>query len=140
VKFTGWVGPSGRRVLFESAAVFALPSYDEALPMSLIEAMAAGIPVVASAVGGIPEAVSDGVTGFLVAPGDIATLQRQLKRLLAEPTLGARVGAAARESVRLRFAPERAVPRLEEVYAAVGLCALAVTPAPLGVAGVKGAP
>jgi glycosyltransferase involved in cell wall biosynthesis len=129
VKFTGWVGPSGRRVLLESAAVFALPSYDEALPMNLIEAMAAGIPVVASAVGGIPEAVSDGVTGFLVAPGDIATLQRQLKRLLAEPTLGARVGAAASESVRLRFAPERALPRLEEVYAAVGLCALVVTPA-----------
>ena len=124
VKFTGWVGPSGKRALLESAAVFALPSYDEAMPVSLLEAMAAGIPAVASAVGGIPEVLSDGVTGFLVAPGDVATLERQLRRLLADPALAARIGAAGRESVRLRCAPERALRRLEEVYAAVGLSAV----------------
>jgi glycosyltransferase involved in cell wall biosynthesis len=128
VKFTGWVGPSGRRALLESAAVFALPSYHEALPMSLLEAMAAGLPAVVSAVGGMPEMVADGVTGFLVAPGDTATLQRLLRKLLLDPALRSRVGAAARESVRLRCAPERAVPRLEEVYAAVGLGTPAAAP------------
>ena len=123
VKFTGWVGPSGKRALFEAAAVFALPSYEEALPISLLEAMAAGVPVVASAVGGIPEVVADGVSGYLVAPGDKASLERSLRRLLLDRALGERIGAAARETARLRFAPERALPQLEEVYRALGLLA-----------------
>ena len=69
--------------------------------------MAAGVPVVACAVGGIPEVVTDGVSGLLVAPGDKATLERHLRTLLIDRTLAARIGAAARESARLRFAPER---------------------------------
>src|SRR5262245_33268991 len=130
VKFTGWVGPSGKRALLESAAVFALPSYDEAMPVSLLEAMAAGVPAVASAVGSIPEVITDGVTGFLAAPGDTATLERQLRRLLLDEPLAARIGAAARESARLRCAPERALRRLEEVYAAVGLSAVSAKHSP----------
>jgi glycosyltransferase involved in cell wall biosynthesis len=126
VKFTGWVGPSGKRALLESAAAFALPSYDEALPTSLLEAMAAGLPVVASPVGGIPEVLVDGVNGFLCAPGDVSSLQRLLRKLLIEPNLGARMGAAARESVRLRHAPERSLARLEELYAGIGLTSFGV--------------
>jgi glycosyltransferase involved in cell wall biosynthesis len=124
VKFTGWVGPSGKRALLESAAVFALPSYAEGMPVSLLEAMAAAVPVVASPVGGIPEVVVDGVSGFLAAPGDVATLTRLLRRLLIDRKLGARIGAAGRETVRLRFSPERAIPKLEEIYADLGLRAL----------------
>lgn len=86
VKLTGWVGPSGKRALLESAAVFALPSYDEALPMNLLEAMVAGVPVVVSPVGGVPEVVVDGVSGFFAAPGDIATLQRLQKNEGSRPT------------------------------------------------------
>jgi glycosyltransferase involved in cell wall biosynthesis len=121
VKFTGWVGPSGKRALFEAAAAFALPSYEAGLPVSLLEAMAAGVPVVACAVGGIPEVVVDGVSGFLVAPGDKARLERALRRLLCERGVAGRIGAAGRESARLRFAPERALPQLEEIYASFGL-------------------
>jgi len=121
VKFTGWVGPSGKRALLEAAAVFVLPSYEEAMPMSLLEAMSAGLPAIVSPVGGIPEVVVDGVTGFLVAPGDTASLQRLLRKVLLDRGLAARIGAAARESARLRFAPERALPKLEEIYAALGL-------------------
>jgi glycosyltransferase involved in cell wall biosynthesis len=130
VKFTGWVGPSGKRALLESAAVFAAPSYDASLPLSLVEAMAAGVPVIASAVGGIPEVVVDGVSGYLVAPGDRSTLARQLRALLVDRALAARIGAAARESARLRFAPERALPKLEEIYAAIGLEGSAAEPSP----------
>lgn len=122
VRFTGQVGPSGKRALLEAAAAFALPSYDEAMPVSLLEAMSAGVPVVASPVGGIPEVVVDGVSGFLAAPGDTATLARLLRRLLLDRDLGARIGAAGRESARLRFAPERTLARLEDLYAALGLC------------------
>src|SRR5687768_11422605 len=121
VKFTGWVGPSGKRALFESAAVLAAPSYDAALPMSLLEAMAAGVPAVAAAVGGIPEAIQDGVNGFLVAPGDAASLARVVRKLLLDRSLAARIGAAGRDSVRLRYAPERALPKLEAIYAAMGI-------------------
>jgi glycosyltransferase involved in cell wall biosynthesis len=130
VKFTGWVGPSGKRALLQSAAVFALPAYAAALPLSLVEAMAAGLPVIASAVGGIPEAVSDGLNGYLVAPGDRTTLVRRLRELLLDPALAARLGAAARESARLRFAPERVLPALEEIYAGVGVSAAPLAEAP----------
>ncbi|MGQ0547461.1 MAG: glycosyltransferase family 4 protein, partial [Betaproteobacteria bacterium] len=75
VRFTGWVGPSGKRALLEAAAVFALPSYDEAMPVSLLEAMSAGVPIVASPVGGIPEVVADGAGGQHVPPGEKARLE-----------------------------------------------------------------
>ncbi|HET7199039.1 MAG TPA: glycosyltransferase [Burkholderiales bacterium] len=128
VKFTGWVGPSGKRALLETAAAFALPSYDEALPASLVEAMSAGVPPLASPVGGIPEVVQDGVSGLLVAPGDRANLERRLKRLLLDRPLAGRLGAAARESARLRFSPERVLPRLEAIYAAAGVVASSAAP------------
>jgi len=128
IKFTGWVGPSGKRALLENAAVFALPSYDEALPVSLLEAMGAGVPSIASPVGGVHEAVVDGVTGFLVASGDTQTLERLLLRLLQDRALAERIGAAGRQSVRLRYSPERAVPRIEALYADIGMPQLAPAP------------
>ena len=128
VKFTGWVGPSGKRALLEHAAVFALPSYEEALPVSLLEAMSAGVPVVATPVGGIVEVVVDRASGLLVAPGDTAGLERALTRLLVEPALAARLGAAARETARLRFAPERSLAILEELYESLGVDGVARTP------------
>jgi glycosyltransferase involved in cell wall biosynthesis len=121
VRFTGWVGPSGKRALLESAAVFVLPSYEEAMPLALLEAMAAGVPVVATPVGGAPEVVVDGVSGFLAAPGDATTLQRVLRKLLMDRSLAARIGVAGRASVLLRCAPERAIAALGEVYGAIGL-------------------
>ena len=92
--------------------------------MSVLEAMSAGVPVVVSPVGALPDVVVEGVTGQLVAPGDTAGLKRALARLLHDRQLGARMGAAARESVRLRFAPERVIPQLEDLYEAVGLRSL----------------
>ncbi len=137
VKLTGWVGPSGKRALLETAAAFALPSYDEALPVSLIEAMSAGVPPVVSPVGGIPEVVQEGVSGFFVAPGDRAGLARRLKRLLLDRALAERIGTAARESARLRFAPERVLARLDDLYGSLGVVRVG-TPAPgAGDAGLK---
>jgi glycosyltransferase involved in cell wall biosynthesis len=130
VKFTGWVGPSGKRALLESAAVCALPSYDEGMPLGLLEAMAAGVPVVASTAGGIAELVADGASGLLAAPGDAATLQRHLRRLLLDRPLAERIGAAGRETVRARFAAERALPRLEALYAGIGLLPAGAGPSP----------
>ena len=120
VRFTGRVGPSGKRALLESAAVFALPSYCEGLPLDLLEAMAAGVPVLATPVGGIAEVVVDGVSGFLAAPGDAATLARRMRSLLLDRAAAARIGAAGRETVRRRFSAPRALSRLEALYAQLG--------------------
>ena len=128
VSFTGWVGPSGKRALLENAAVYALPSYDEALPASLLEAMSAGVPPVVTPVGGVAEAVQDGVTGLIVAPGDKAALERSLRKILLDKALAERIGEAARESARRRFAPERVLPRLEDLYAALGVSAQGTQP------------
>jgi glycosyltransferase involved in cell wall biosynthesis len=124
VKFTGWVGPSGKRALLESAAAFALPSYTESLPVSLLEALGAGVPTVATPVGAIPDVLVDGVTGHLVAPGDKAGLKRALAKLLLDRPAAARLGETARQSVRLRFAADRVVPPLEDLYEAAGLRAV----------------
>ncbi|HWI37914.1 MAG TPA: glycosyltransferase family 4 protein [Burkholderiales bacterium] len=136
VKFTGWVGPSGKRALLEHAAVFALPSYKEALPASLIEAMGAGIPVIASPVGGIPEVVVDGATGFLVGAGDTKSLRRALDRLLADRALARRMGEAARQAVFSKFDAHRAIGVVEDLYEALGVSIIAeraprIQPVPL---------
>jgi glycosyltransferase involved in cell wall biosynthesis len=89
--------------LLADADVFVLSTRSEGAPLSVLEAMAAGLPVIASAVGGVPEIVADGVTGLLVPAGDDAALAAALKQLLADATLRRRLGAAGRERVRLHF-------------------------------------
>jgi glycosyltransferase involved in cell wall biosynthesis len=121
VTFPGWVCGEVKDAWLQSATVFVLPSYAEAMPMSLLEAMAAGVPTVSTKVGGIPDVVTDGANGLLIAPGDVAALQRQLRRLLEDRKLASRLAAAARDTVRLRFAADRGLARLERVYAAAGL-------------------
>lgn len=119
VELLGWVRGAEKQALLERAAVYVLPSYNEGLPMSVLEAMAAGLPVVSTPVGGIPEAVSDGVEGFLVAPGDINMLSDRLARLLGDAGLRRGMGEAARRKVEAVFSVERIVPQLEAVYADV---------------------
>jgi glycosyltransferase involved in cell wall biosynthesis len=121
VQLTGWVGPEQKRALLDTAAVFVLPSYAEGSPISLLEAMAAGLPSVATAVGGIPDVVADGVNGMLVEPGDVGMLTGVLRKLLDDRMLRSRLGAAARETVRLRFDADHVIGELEKIYASLGL-------------------
>lgn len=98
--------------------VFALSSLHEGLPISLLEAMAAGVPTVATRVGGIPEAMTDGREGVLVAPQDVDALAEAIGRLLDDPRLRARMGAAAVETAG-RFSITRAVDATQDLYDAV---------------------
>ncbi|HSN19646.1 MAG TPA: glycosyltransferase family 4 protein [Usitatibacter sp.] len=99
----GWIGPRERDRLLARACVFVLPSHAEALPMSVLEAMAAGCPVIASAVGGIPDLIEHGVNGLLVPPGAPRVLGEALRSLLADPELAARLGREARSTIVLRY-------------------------------------
>jgi glycosyltransferase involved in cell wall biosynthesis len=97
--------------------VFALPSVAEALARSALEAMASGLPVVATSVGGMPEAVRDGVTGLLVPPADSKALATAIVCLLRDPGLRRSLGDRARREVRERFSLDAQVPSIEAALA-----------------------
>jgi glycosyltransferase involved in cell wall biosynthesis len=113
----GWVSAEERGRLLRETWAFALPSHIEALPMAVLEAMAAGVPVVATTVGGIPGAVEHGRTGYLVAPRDVPGIAASLCSLLDDAALRKAFGAVARERVIERFSAEVVVPRIEGIWA-----------------------
>ncbi|HEX5473905.1 MAG TPA: glycosyltransferase [Vicinamibacterales bacterium] len=104
--------------LLAQADAFVLPSRTEAFPNGLVEAMAAGLPVIASGVGGISELVEDGVTGLLVPPGDPGALAAAVDRLAADPQAAWAMGAAARRLVVERYAAPRMVSGFADILRA----------------------
>jgi glycosyltransferase involved in cell wall biosynthesis len=117
VEFLGWRGDLA--ALHAGWDVFALPSRHEGFGLAALEAMAAGLPVVASRTGGVPELVEDGVTGVLVEPADVAGLAAALERLIADPDLRRRMGAAARTRAQQHFGVARMGSAIEAVYDAL---------------------
>lgn len=97
---------------WQRATVAVLTSQSEGMPVSLMEAASCGVPAVATAVGGIPELVEDGVTGLLTPVSDLQGLAAALERLLQDPELAARMGKAARRRAEDRFSVVRQVDRL----------------------------
>jgi len=105
--------------LLSEAACFLLTSDYEGLPYTVLEAMAAGVPVVATRVGGVPEQIVDGETGFLFEPGDPAAAAAAVERILADPEGAVRLGEAGRERVRREFGLERMVGETVALYDAL---------------------
>jgi glycosyltransferase involved in cell wall biosynthesis len=104
------------RDLLAVCDLFVLPSNYEALGLAVLEAMAAGRAVVATAVGGIPEVVLNGVTGVLVPPRDPSALANAIRRLLADPALMHEMGAAGRSRVQREFSSAAMVQRVMRIY------------------------
>ncbi|HLH45686.1 MAG TPA: glycosyltransferase family 4 protein, partial [Acidimicrobiales bacterium] len=119
VRLLGAVGQDELPALYREADVFCLPSFTESLPVVLMEAMASGLPVVATRVAAIPELVRDGESGLLVAPGRTDLLAGALRRLIAEPAVRAAMGCAGRAAVEAGFDADacgrRAAAELAEV-------------------------
>jgi L-malate glycosyltransferase len=101
--------------------VFVLPSLSEGIPMAVLEAMALGRPVVATAVGGVPEVVQHGTTGLLVEPGNPLALAQACLELAGDPKLAAALGNRARQTVEARFTSERSGRALLDAYRSVTL-------------------
>ena len=117
VELLGWVAGEAKQAQLAQADVFVLPSYNEGLPVSLLEAMAYGVPVISTRVGGIPELVRDGIDGFLIEPGDRAALEDRLRRLAEDARLRRTMGDAARARILAEFSEAAVLPALESMYA-----------------------
>lgn len=116
VELLGWAGPELRDAELARASVFCLPSHAEGLPMSLLEAMAAGKAAVAAHVGGIPEILRDGANGLLVPPHDADALAQALARVLRDDGLRAQLGRQARATIARQYSTEVVCGQLSALY------------------------
>jgi len=114
IQLLGW--KQDLRLLFRKWDIFVTPSLDEGLGIATLEAMAEGLPVVATTIGGLPELVEDGHTGFLVLPQDVDALSKALRRLISDPKLRYSMGSAGRNRILEKFSVRSMVAKIESIY------------------------
>lgn len=102
--------------VYTSLDVLVLPSRDEGMPMTIIEALAAGTPVIATRVGSVPELIKDGQTGLLLEPGDIEGLSNAIIRLLADSDLRQRYAQAGQQLVREQYSADAMAAKYLSLY------------------------
>lgn len=111
-----WVSPDSIIKILDTSHILVLPSYYEGLPMAVLEAMGRGLPVIATDVGGIPEAVIDRENGFIIKPGDIKMLADRISTLADDPGLREKMGRRSLEIVRQKFSVNKIGQQLEDLY------------------------
>jgi glycosyltransferase involved in cell wall biosynthesis len=119
VTFPGWQDEASVARLLEDADLLVLPSQAENQPISILNAMSAGLPVVASNVGAIPEMIEDRRSGILVPPRDPAALASALRELISDPAERERMGKRGEEIFRARFRLDETIRRFRDLYLAV---------------------
>lgn len=112
----GWLDGEAKDRSLSAASLLVLPSYFEGLPICIIEAMASGIPVVASNVGGIPDILEHGVAGLLVEPGDVAGIADAITQILSSDALGNRLRETAFATVKSTMSDEVIAQSLDAMY------------------------
>ncbi|EGR0142304.1 glycosyltransferase family 4 protein [Vibrio cholerae] len=112
----GWIAGEAKLKLLTQTDIYCLPSYNEGFPMGVIEAMSAGIPVVASRAGGIPDAISDGEQGRLIEAGDVVALAQALGDLIEQRAENQRIATAAKQKFAENFSLQAVIPRLQTLY------------------------
>jgi len=118
VEFLGWIGEPERTRELEKASIFVLPSFQEGLPMGVLEAMAFGLAVITTPVGGIADVVTNEQTGLLVNPGDAGEIAQGLRTLLADRDRVRKLGDAAAQSVS-RYEPAKLAREWKMIYSDV---------------------
>lgn len=119
IDFVGPLLGAAKSAWLARATLFVLPSYVEALPISILEAMAAGCPVVATTVGAVPTVIRDDETGLLITPGDVGALAAAIDRLLSDGRLRDRLAARARRECVERFSIDHTVEQLSRIYSEI---------------------
>lgn len=117
VEFLGWISGKEKESLLSSADIYCLPSYNEGFPMGVLEAMSAGVAIVASNAGGIPDAIEHGKEGLLIDAGDVDTLAESLIKLINNRELNETYSQAAKEKFDSCFSTEVIMPQLDALYA-----------------------
>ncbi|MCM3630339.1 glycosyltransferase family 4 protein [Paenibacillus glycanilyticus] len=113
--FTGWISGSQKHALLRKTDIFVLPSYNEGLPVSILEAISYGIPVVSTRVGSIDEAVKDGVNGYLISPGNQDELIDSLERIINDPQFK-KLGEKSREIAEKSFNSNEYFKEVSNLY------------------------
>jgi glycosyltransferase involved in cell wall biosynthesis len=116
VTFPGIVTGQPKATLFAESDVFILPSYNENFPIAVLEAMAAGLPLVVTPVGALPEVLEEGRNCFFVEPGDCEALADRIVRLAHDPELRYLMGSANLSLYLEKFAPEVMLGKIEDLY------------------------
>jgi glycosyltransferase involved in cell wall biosynthesis len=116
VEFTGWVSQEGAAALLASSHALILPSYDEGLPLVILEALGHGLPVVCTPVGEIPQFLTDGENALFVTPGDAPAIGKALVDLMTLPDLSSTLSRAGRELFERRFSLQAFIAGLAEIY------------------------
>lgn len=116
VRFTGWVRGEEKEKLLRESAVFLFPSYHEAMPVSVIEAMGYGMGIVATAVGGIPRLIRDKENGYLERPGDVGKMAEDVISFLQKEDLCRSFGRRARQIAEQKYSLEIHLRNLEKIY------------------------
>lgn len=116
VHVIGWVSGTEKIDVFSKTDIYVLPSYNEGLPGSILEAMAAGAPIVSTTVGGIPEAVIDGKNGLLIQAGDIDSLHNALSTLCSDKSLRENMGMESKKLIATKFNIKDIVTQVQSVY------------------------
>ncbi len=103
INFLGWISGERKKMFFENADIFVLPSYFEDLPMSILEAMSYKLPIISTTVAGIPEIVKDGYNGYLVKPGNIEELASKLEIIIRDTKLRKKMGERSLEIISSNY-------------------------------------
>lgn len=117
IEFAGWIDGKKKAELMKSCQLFVLPSYNEGLPMAILESMSYGMPVVATDVGDVRSAVMDQVNGYVVKPGDVWELADRLARLTADPVLWTDYSEQSKKIAKETFSEKDYFARLLETWA-----------------------
>ena len=115
-KFLGWIGGEKKKEWLGKAKLFFLPSYFEAMPMSILEAMGYGLPIVATNVGGIPSIVRDGINGFSFLPGDVEGMANAIVKILKNSELANKLSENSAEIIANEYSLDKHIKRIEELY------------------------
>jgi glycosyltransferase involved in cell wall biosynthesis len=119
VRFLGWIRGAEKEELFKNCSIFVLPSYEEGMPMSVLEAMSYGLGVISTNVGGIPQLITNSINGLRFEAGDVQALVFCLDSLLSDCDKKKRLGKNARKTILNKFTSEKNIEEVMKIYSEI---------------------